>query len=276
MKKAQLVIGLPETGKTTFLAALWHVAEQESIPTALTVTNLGEDDHHLNELCAAWLQCETVARSANSAPLVTMCVKDTITSNESELLFHDIAGESYERQWTKRTLDPEYVELAQKASGVLLFVHPKKVKEPERLEEYYEIVKNSGEPVQIKPRIPQNDPTSTILIDLLQNLFIPPINSKKLRVAVVVSAWDLIEKQDANKTPEKWVEERLPLLNQFFYSNDKRLAHKVFGLSAQGGDYTDDKQELLKIEPANRVKVITSDYEGGDLTQIVKWSMSLS
>ena len=49
--------------------------------------------------------------------------------------------------------------------------------------------------VVAKPRKPDTDPTAVILVDLIQMLMRPPLGENSLRVAVVVSAWDLVVKQ---------------------------------------------------------------------------------
>jgi stage III sporulation protein SpoIIIAA len=50
----QLIIGLPETGKTTFLAALWHVVTSEEVNESLRLERLHGDSKYLNEISAKW------------------------------------------------------------------------------------------------------------------------------------------------------------------------------------------------------------------------------
>lgn len=59
-----LMIGLPQTGKTTFLAALWHVVKNlHEVPGALSLKKLQGDQEHLNRICDNWLEFKQVART---------------------------------------------------------------------------------------------------------------------------------------------------------------------------------------------------------------------
>ena len=63
----QLLIGLPETGKTTFLAALWQVVESDEVPGALRLEKLHGDREHLNKIRADWLCCSPMGRTIIAA-----------------------------------------------------------------------------------------------------------------------------------------------------------------------------------------------------------------
>ena len=55
VEKSVIVIGLPGSGKTTFLAALWHVISAREIPTALRFDTLAVGEQtHLNRIAARW------------------------------------------------------------------------------------------------------------------------------------------------------------------------------------------------------------------------------
>lgn len=55
------------------------------------------------------------------------------------------------------------------------------------------------------------------------------------RLAIVVSAWDRII--PSNRRPSDWIAAELPLLKQFFESNDDLFEVTFFGISAQGVRY---------------------------------------
>jgi hypothetical protein len=69
-----------------------------------------------------------------------------------------------------------------------------------------------------------------------------------MRLAIVVSAWDLVSK---NVAPTTWLESRLPLLSQFLRANNDWMTSEVFGVSSQGGDLDDDRQKLLDSPTAS-------------------------
>jgi hypothetical protein len=79
----------------------------------------------------------------------------------------------------------------------------------------------------------------------------------KMRLAVIISAWDVVK---ANIPAAVWLERRLPLLSQFIRTNPDRTASEVFGVSAQGGDLTADRASLLSTPvPSSRCYVVRGD-----------------
>ena len=115
-------------------------------------------------------------------------------------------------------------------------------------------------------------------MDLLQILMRPPIGHPALRIAVVVSAWDLVETlQDKGGVPRlaprEWLRTELPLLDQFLSSNADAIVFRVFGVSAQGGDYGDTTvvDGLQGVNPAERVRVVDETAIGNDLTILLDW-----
>ena len=57
-----LLIGLPSTGKTSFLAALYAIQQTQS-PTALVLKKLDGDSGYLNKIRDAWLAFKPVGRN---------------------------------------------------------------------------------------------------------------------------------------------------------------------------------------------------------------------
>src|SRR4051812_40467330 len=91
-----LVIGLPGTGKTTFLAALWHVAESEEIPDSLRLLRISDDARHLNSIKNDWQLFRPVGRSIVApAQHASLLVRDPVQGAEGEIVFPDLSGESF-------------------------------------------------------------------------------------------------------------------------------------------------------------------------------------
>ncbi len=53
-QKRIMICGLPESGKTTFIAALWYLLSNDEISTALTLESLPENRNYLNSLSRKW------------------------------------------------------------------------------------------------------------------------------------------------------------------------------------------------------------------------------
>lgn len=59
------IIGLPESGKTTFLAALWHLITERDVDTALRFHTLRTGEAaHLNQIAARWRDAKIQDRTA--------------------------------------------------------------------------------------------------------------------------------------------------------------------------------------------------------------------
>ena len=81
----------------------------------------------------------------------------------------------------------------------------------------------------------------------------------------------------SKKHPKLWLENELPLLNQFLESNRDLLEFKIFGISAQGGDYDGDKDKLQEeIHPSKRIIVQKETGEiSSDISLPIKWLLDV-
>jgi predicted ATPase len=73
-EKSFVICGLPGSGKTTFLAALWHLVSSREIETKLKFGSLRSGDMtHLNEIAARWRSAKVQDRTkVGPAQLVSM------------------------------------------------------------------------------------------------------------------------------------------------------------------------------------------------------------
>jgi hypothetical protein len=110
-------------------------------------------------------------------------------------------------------------------------------------------------------------PTQAKLVELLQ--FLLELVDQRLRVAVVVSAWDLVA--EVGQPPREYVSGRMPLLRQFLDANDDVVDHAVFGVSAQGGTIPDDKSKLLELDSLKRIGVFHGSESDHDITRPLAW-----
>jgi len=286
----QLIIGLPQSGKTTYIAALWHVVQGSEVPTALHLKQLRGDRKHLNTLREKWLKYETAVRTSSGGEAsVSMLLADTASGEETEVYLPDLAGESIRSQWTTRKWTVEYEDWVKQASGALIFVHPHNLSEPDRIDTVEKLEAELKDPpssgeapaadagaaaleettVQWNP---ETSPTQVQLVDLLQLVIQKRERVEPLRIAVVISAWDLVEK--LNKSPDEWLTRRMPLLDQYLSANTETLVARRYGISAQGGRIPEDIPAMkAKPWPSHRVKVRVGADESHDLTAPLKWVM---
>ncbi len=122
---------------------------------------------------------------------------------------------------------------------------------------------------------PATAPHQVQLVDLLQALQQAPFEGRRLRVAVVISAWDLSD----GSAPELWFAKRFPLLDQYLRNPQGALDLRVYGVSAQGGPLsqkgtpaTPDRDRLISIVPASkRVIIAGPNVAEHDITRPLYW-----
>ena len=283
-----VICGLPGSGKTTFLAALWHLVTSREVETALRFESLRNGDaSHLNALATRWCSAKIQDRTEMAGNrLVSMNLLGS-GGNPVRLTFPDLSGESYRRMWEDRDCDPAVAEILGTGEGVLLFVHADQIQSAKSVVEVAAQSKKLGIAVgngQDSPWSPRLAPTQVQLVDLLQLLRLPPLNLEMQRVAIMLSAWDKVAPE--NRTPEEFLAEWLPLFDQYLRSGADGWSWRVYGVSAQGGDYETQTKVMTNTQLANldalrnldqpslRIKVVFEATESHDLTEPVAWLMS--
>lgn len=282
--RSVVIIGLPESGKTTFLAALWHLVTERDIVTALRFHTLKDGDaSHLNEIAARWRDAKIQDRTATGGNrLVSMNLKD---ANDApvRVTFPDIPGEAYRRMWEDRDCEPEIVEILQ-AGGVLLFIHADSITPPRWVID--EVAQSKALGLEVPegeevPWHPRMAPTQVQLVDLLQLLRSEPLDVGPRKLAIMLSAWDKAEGE--RLAPDAYLEAKLPLLAQYLRRGIDGWIYRVYGLSAQGGDYDQvdpgaerrPEAEALRLldQPSTRIRLVQNGPATHDLTEPLAWLM---
>lgn len=283
MRKAeQLIIGLPKAGKTTFLAALWHVIDQPEISTSLVKDGFPLLREYLNRIRDEWIAGRVVGRTPYvSRQAVTLQLKKPTTGDSVELKVPDLSGELFALQLSQRRWSEDFDRLATTATGILLFVNPGALIEPEAIDDVSDLAALLGadnEPYAATATEEwdhQHVPSQVQLMELIQFLrWRRPVD--KLNIALVVSAWDMVGE---GVEPAEWTKQRLPLLHQYILTNADWLTTRIYGVSAQGGTYSPETvQALLDDHPraATRILVTGPDCNDHDITEPINWLLSVS
>lgn len=290
-----LAIGLPEAGKTTFLAALWHVTEREEVPGSLRLEKISENAKHLNSIKNDWLSFTKVVRTVpGQEQSATLWLRDE-AGTLGEVVFPDLSGESFQGAWEERHWTKEYDELVASAGALLLFVHPGTLKEPYTIAEMQKIAEaafpeavvegvapetehdDKEAPEKAEEWDPEKAPTQVQLVELLQFVDERTKASRPIRVAVVVSAWDLVKNDYPGEAGARtWLETRTSYLDQYLKSNFEQFTVRVYGVSAQGGDLKADRELLLNFEHASdRILIEGPDCSPHDISEPVRWCLRL-
>lgn len=283
-ERSVVIIGLPESGKTTFLGALWHLVTAREILTALRFHNLRSGDvAHLNAIAARWREARVQERTAvGGDKLVSINLLDP-NDLTVRVTFPDVAGEAYRRMWEERACDPEVADVLRTPS-VLLFLHADTIRAPRWVVDEVELTRKLGLPPpkgQGVPWHPRLAPTQVQVVALLQLLREPPLDVGPRRLAVMLSAWDRVAGEGLE--PQLFLSTRLPLLGQYLRANADGWDWRVYGLSAQGGAYdstdkdappTAEAEALRSLDqPSTRIRLVNGGLETHDLTEPLAWLM---
>ena len=279
-----LLVGLPASGKTTFLAAFWHVIFRKDVDGALELEVLGGSVEHLNDLTGRWLRFEVANRtSSNAQEFATIRVRPSGGGSIIEIVVPDLAGESIRQSLVDRRWPADFQEFVRGSTGVLLFVHPEKIREPWQILDAIEIANEEALP---SPEAGEDAdaatesewsadqvPTEVELVDLLQ-LLCTQIAAEHFRLAVIVSAWDLVEEQGV---PSEWLAKELPLVDQFLSSSHSRFDFRVYGVSAQGGEIPRDSKRLESLLTASEriCVVLDANAPSRDITAPLRWAVDV-
>jgi hypothetical protein len=307
-----LLLGLPAAGKTSFLAALYHQASADIEDKKLKEYKMSSDTTYLKLIQRKWLSCEKLDRTIN---VVSTSTRDVMLHLETipegrrfDMHIPDVAGESFMTQFADRLWDITYEAEVRSAGGLVLFIHPGKIKPHVMIDDIQQAagaleeidldepdaqlnaigsssrtnIVAPAEESDIPPKPDASDqvvefeiencPTQVVLTDLLLN-HLEFYEGAHLNVAIVISAWETVLSNE-DHTPEKWLEINLPLLYQYLNCNFERVNYKVFGISAQGGDIENDtdKARLQDCdEPADKVIVQVGKEQNNNICLPIEW-----
>ena len=259
MEKNIGIIGLPETGKTTYIAALWHILDKGGDDTEVFLKELPENREYLNQIRDTWLELKNQERTKESQiKKIELKIGLKGKSDSISLRFPDVSGEVFNSQWEYRIVKQDYVDLMKDVENVILFVHSTQIKKPiliSEIDEIFPIEHQGTDEYKVKEHIQawniEDAPTQVIIVELLQ--FLKSISNKKVKkITIFISAWDLA-RETHEETPEHWLINELPLVYQVLESHNGDIDYKVFGISAQGGDYEKDINSLQVKDPLERI-----------------------
>jgi hypothetical protein len=276
-----VMLGLPEAGKSTFLAAHWSLLIDPSQRgrTQLQVSAIPDDISYFERLAERYRRGESVARTSLSEREPAELLLATDSGTRFSLVIPDWSGEIVRGALEHREWAADVDELVRSADGVLVFVRANAIKEGLLLSDALFVAadlpgmgeeantEETGEPVLEDPQIP----TDVALVDLFQVLDSRRTDPAPNKVSLVISAWDVVP--DGAVRPDDFVATRLPMLTQFLRWTRDRFDVRVFGISAQGAELEALAPLLSAENQLERIRVSQGGELNSDLTRVFRWML---
>lgn len=243
-----LIAGMPSTGKTTYIGALSYLLSNPVDGQVLTFAEFPEDFSYLNRLQQPWLSIKEVDRTQiGGATNIELNLKSNIDGSVISVSLPDIAGENFQAIVQKQS--QLIKDWDSEPDSLMLFI--KDLNSSVFADEFQNDDTNKDTKLpSFDMKDISNEIQNVLILKELHNLF----SWKKL--AICFTAWDEYLNYD---NPREYLEQNSRFMNNFIkrYFPDAKL----FGISAQGDDYSKENVELLieRTENGQRSFVVTED-----------------
>lgn len=233
MEKKCFIAGLPDAGKTTYIAALWDIIKRRNTELELQFTTNPDNATYLNEIWDYWVSMKKIERSKNPVPDdITINVKRKTDGEELILDIPDFMGEQFQRV-IDHTL-PESIQNWIAQSDRMLFLINKLSDALKDDLEDDPVQADAIDRTKEKEAAPRLAPERMLFAS--QNMMVLKYiasRTKMKKVAIGLSAWDV--KMKEGLSPEEFLKRKSPVLYNFIKYHFNECI--FFGVSAQGFDY---------------------------------------
>ena len=280
-----ILVGGPDTGKTNFIGRLWIAVQSDDC--ALSAYAPPDDIRYVEEVVASLYRGQFAPRTNKNLDaelgslVIPVALNDSERERVSELVIPDISGEIWEKAVETSELPSDWMERLETADAALLFVRVLSDTNSVPIDwvSNPELMQHQGDDGQQK-RIP----TQVILCELLRYLELQLSTrpeAKKPRIAVVVTAWDLLDVERSAAGPHGYLQKEYPLFAGRL-SDIENVDIMVFAMSIFGGDPEADNEfrdRLLKSE-LHSVGYVRFDSNGSieedsDITIPIAWAIGV-
>ncbi|MCK1384442.1 hypothetical protein [Bradyrhizobium sp. 21] len=296
-----VIIGLPASGKTTFLAALWHLIEADETDCRLKLDRYEGDLKYLNSIAEAWRTFKKVPRTSQVGDIdVAIHFVDSQTGSKGRAFFPDLAGEAFDVQVESRRCRQVFRKNVDADDGILLFISANANQDGLSIVELNSMMPPedserppvAAEPSATMPPVSESgderDPSASVqaewepkkvpvqvrIVQILSDLLRSPFAPRKRQLVVILSAWDVVA--STMQTPSGWLAANMPLVDQFLQTNDDSFSAQIYGVSAQGVslDNSEAVDRAAKLPPSHRISIIGPSRSGHDITEPLAWLIS--
>jgi len=281
------VLGLVNSGKTTYFAALYYLLKNAEDEYAFRI-DLGyeiKDRAYLNMISQQWARMEKLGRTATGTwQSLELPLLNRADTSRLVAFVPDMAGEFFHETLKSRSWDISLAGQLDRSNGLMLFINVEDYRSVDALDEKWararerlSITSTEPENEKVETKLweadPNKLPSDVTYTDLIQQVYYYD-QDRNYRLAILLSAWDQIKKRltPADRAlyddPEAYFNTRFPLLSQFLQSHQENFEVSVFGVSAYGADPDDQeaRKELLNRTTHERVQIVSREGVGHDIT----------
>jgi len=272
------MVGMPGSGKTTYLAMLSNmlVDGDKDVKLSKKVEDMPEGYEYFSKYGKQLLECKELDRTQSLVYNNLRIALCDALGNEYLLDVPDISGEVFRDLVKDRRITREIVNRIGESDCLLFFINYINMSWERRIPLQKENSDKKNIDVKKKETADLNltdkrEANQSEVVELLQILLDLKLNRPYIRF--VLSAWDKVEAEKGKEVlPSKFVEETFPLLYQFVETNSKYFKAEYWGgVSAQGGDFQNPEDvKRIEEEEYNAIKVIEPiGKQSSDLTALL-------
>lgn len=241
-----VLVGVPDTGKTNFLARLW--AALRGGKGTLVCPSPPDNIKYVEDALGHVLQGSFAPRSnknigeSRSDVRIKVNVAGATDGAATELLVPDVTGELWKKAVETLEMPAQWMEDFQGASGAMLFVRVMSDEIVAPLD--WITARGVLRHTLVLPADKEGIPTQVALCELLRFLELslkPHPDGNPPRVAIIVTAYDRLDPGKAAQGPSRYLEAEYPLFAGRL-RDAKTLAIRTFGASIVGGDLGIDEE----------------------------------
>jgi len=197
-------------------------------------------------------------------------VRDRATGAEALLSVPDLRGEAFELPACSGRCQRELHDAVACSDGIALFTNAEREDDGLMISDLGDLLPDDeGDGGGPNAFDPFGMPEEVKIVEFLQMANRRPLRPRRRRLAMLVSAWDVVPDGTG---PDAWLAEKRPMLAQFLEHTAELWEARTYGVSAQGGRLPRDKGRLTKIRrPAERIRLVGHGAPRHDLTSPLRW-----
>lgn len=268
MNKKYYIIGLPDSGKTSFIGALgYYLISDETNDSAFYLDNINDMDY-INQVAEQWVKCEKAIRTSKTAFYnISLNLRNKETDSQINVSLPDQSGETFRHIINRKAIDEAIYKQLSECGEMLIFINPSRIKRDALIPDIPEEIRTETDAKVDMTSEPHLN-IQAEYVQMLQYLYY--IRKNAINLKIIVSAWDMYQEYEL---PEKVLKDRVPLVWQYLHTNEEQFHCEYWGISAQGGnlDIKEEKQKLLEYE--NYIeRIIVVNHRGeksNDITSIL-------